>query len=377
MPTIYRRKGNDGKPLKAWYFSYRNAEGKRIVRKGFTDKASTESLAKRMEDQERKIRTGLLSSQEIEGETLRSAPVRDVVERYRNHLERKGGTHRHIRQTINAINNIFGRSSIPSLARMDGGKLLEVLGEIARDRSPRTANYYRGVLKGFLGWCFRMEYLPRVPYWIDTLPKRNENLGRKKNRRSLTDQEALRLIEGVKVLDPVVTKRRGRGGRPLTYLTGGERSLVYLLALETGLRANEIRYLTPDHFVLSNRNLHIILKAEGMKNRRSVNQPIPRSLARELRQYLRNRPPTGKAFDLPEKCGKMLKADLEKIGIPELTREGEIDFHSLRTTFITNLSRKGVSPAVAQRLARHSTITLTIDVYTKIDDRELREAIER
>jgi len=38
-----------------------------------------------------------------------------------------------------------------------------------------------------------------------------------------------------------------------------------------------------------------------------------------------------------------------------------VDFHSLRHTFVTRLARSGVSPKVAQTLARHSTITLTMD----------------
>jgi len=40
------------------------------------------------------------------------------------------------------------------------------------------------------------------------------------------------------------------------------------------------------------------------------------------------------------------------------------DFHALRHTFITNLANSGVHPKVAQALARHSTITLTMDRYT-------------
>ena len=40
------------------------------------------------------------------------------------------------------------------------------------------------------------------------------------------------------------------------------------------------------------------------------------------------------------------------------------DFHALRHTFITNLAQAGVHPKTAQALARHSTITLTMDRYT-------------
>lgn len=41
-----------------------------------------------------------------------------------------------------------------------------------------------------------------------------------------------------------------------------------------------------------------------------------------------------------------------------------VDFHALRHTFITNLARGGVHPKLAQALARHSTITLTMDRYS-------------
>jgi len=40
------------------------------------------------------------------------------------------------------------------------------------------------------------------------------------------------------------------------------------------------------------------------------------------------------------------------------------DFHSLRHWFITGLARASVSPKMAQTLARHSDIRLTLGVYT-------------
>ena len=42
------------------------------------------------------------------------------------------------------------------------------------------------------------------------------------------------------------------------------------------------------------------------------------------------------------------------------------DFHSLRHLFITNLERAGLSPKMAQTLARHSDIRLTLGVYTHV-----------
>ncbi|MBP89859.1 MAG: hypothetical protein CMJ64_24660 [Planctomycetaceae bacterium] len=52
------------------------------------------------------------------------------------------------------------------------------------------------------------------------------------------------------------------------------------------------------------------------------------------------------------------------------------DFHALRKTFITNLSRAGVSPKLAQTLARHSDINLTMNTYTSLEIHDQSAAVE-
>ena len=42
------------------------------------------------------------------------------------------------------------------------------------------------------------------------------------------------------------------------------------------------------------------------------------------------------------------------------------DFHSLRHQYVSNLAAAGIHPKIAQTLARHSTITLTMDRYTHL-----------
>ena len=79
----------------------------------------------------------------------------------------------------------------------------------------------------------------------------------------------------------------------------------------------------------------------------------------------------GKAF-----AGRFLQRDLAEAGISYQDEAGRYaDFHSLRYTFITSLARAGVSPAHAMRLARHSTIALTMDVYTSLSIDDLRAAL--
>ena len=46
------------------------------------------------------------------------------------------------------------------------------------------------------------------------------------------------------------------------------------------------------------------------------------------------------------------------------------DFHANRHTFISNLAKSGVSPKVAQTMARHSDINLTMNVYSHVNMEE-------
>lgn len=51
------------------------------------------------------------------------------------------------------------------------------------------------------------------------------------------------------------------------------------------------------------------------------------------------------------------------------------DFHSLRHQFITDLVASGANPKIAQTLARHSTITLTMDRYTHVGLHDLTASV--
>ena len=72
----------------------------------------------------------------------------------------------------------------------------------------------------------------------------------------------------------------------------------------------------------------------------------------------------------------MIRDDARAAGIPIDTADGALDFHSLRVSFVTSLARSGVHPKVAQMLARHSTMELTMRVYTKLGDGEERAGVE-
>jgi hypothetical protein len=93
------------------------------------------------------------------------------------------------------------------------------------------------------------------------------------------------------------------------------------------------------------------------------------------------KPTSGKVDDLVLVNGvpdiDEVRTDLEKAGIPFLDERGRrIDYHALRTTFITRLSIMKVAPRVAMELARHSDMCLTMKTYTDAGQLPLREVMD-
>ena len=157
-------------------------------------------------------------------------------------------------------------------------------------------------------------------------------------------------------------------------LTGYERVLVYTLALQTGMRANEIRGMTVSCFDFKNRS--VTLTGGYTKNKKTAVFDLKPETASQLNEYLSGKLPNVKAFAMPNQPVKMIKEDLKKAKIPYKTDEVQADFHGLRHSFITNLARAGVHPSDAQALARHSSITLTMNLYTHTKRESLRKIID-
>ena len=70
-------------------------------------------------------------------------------------------------------------------------------------------------------------------------------------------------------------------------------------------------------------------------------------------------------FDVPRQLVKTLDRDLAAAGIAKRGDRGRtIDVHGLRQAFGSMLPVAGVAPRVAQEAMRHSSIDLTMNVYT-------------
>lgn len=68
---------------------------------------------------------------------------------------------------------------------------------------------------------------------------------------------------------------------------------------------------------------------------------------------------------MPDSMVGIFDRDLAAAGIEKEDERGRtLDVHALRHTFGTHLSKAGVAPRVAQAAMRHSSIHLTMNIYT-------------
>jgi integrase len=177
-----------------------------------------------------------------------------------------------------------------------------------------------------------------------------------KQRRALTADEVRRLLEA--------TQNGIRHHKMQPYA----RYLLYRLALETGLRMGEIRSLTVSSFDFRAKPPTVHVEPADTKGKEPADMILSPGTAQALQEHLQGKEPQDRAFRMPPSrhTVDMLKKDLEAAGVPYSLNGKDADCHSLRHTFITNLCLAGVHPAVAQKLARHSSITLTMKYYTHV-----------
>lgn len=159
-------------------------------------------------------------------------------------------------------------------------------------------------------------------------------------------------------------------------MTGPERVMLYRLAIETGLRRNELKSLRVSSFDLEANT--VTARAYMTKNKNLAKLPLRPDTATQLRVFFVGKKPDAQAFAVPVNTAHMIKADEVDAGIPYVDDEGRYaDFHALRHTTASWLAANNVHPKIAQSIMRHSDINLTMSRYTHVFTDQEAEAVAR
>jgi integrase len=178
----------------------------------------------------------------------------------------------------------------------------------------------------------------------------------------------LRFVQKVQTAGEPKRRRRAVTAEQLRRLVAvsGERAIVYLVAVCTGIRRGELDELEWRDVFLEESQPFIAIRSSIGKNKKHVMQPLPRYVADELRKIRpSNVSPNALVFRGGIPSMRVYRRDLAAAGIDYEDAEGRYaDFHALRHTFGTLATLASRTERTVMELMRHSDMKLTAKVYT-------------
>ena len=386
-----------------WYTRISDRDGKRTEHRLCTDKSA--ALIMRGELL-RKIEMGTVKAVDP-FDAAKKRLLSEHLADFAVHLTSKGNTPKHVRLTISRVQAVFTACGFRKLTDVETGKVekhLAALRTPAEDGTQgmgvNTTNHILTALKNFGGWLLREKRVAINPFVH--MRRMNAAVDVRRERRSLSADELTRLISAAQ-----------SSPKSQRFLSGPDRAMLYELAAFTGLRAQECASLTSASFDLRANPPTVTVAAGYSKHRRQDVLPLHPGLAVRLQGWLASKhsddgptiridarrepvrlwPGTwwGRAadmirFDLAaargswlKEAGRDIEEQLRRVRTDFLhveTRKGVADFHALRHSFCTMVANSGVHPSVAKELARHSTITLTMDRYSHVGLADMNAALK-
>jgi integrase len=349
-----------------WQIRYRDETGKerRESTKTRNKEIAQNILAQREKEVER-IKMGIASRQEINQQN--SQNLNDLLKKYRNKMTAEGVSESWIKESLRKINLVAQYKNIENIKDLSRENIEAYIANEIKEKkkTPKTINAVRTVLSAFFEWAVDCEYVSKNP--AKKIKKLNENIGRKKIRRSFSEDELNRIFDAAK-------KRKYRKKNKAE-----ENILIYRLLVGMGLRSTELSLARPHQINFEQNRFTVI--PEHTKNKEPDVLPIRPDLAKDLKAWIER---FGIAQDqriFTFNRGTIRNAflrDLAAAGIPQKNPDGRsVDVHSLRRTFGTMLARAGVPLTTTQRLMRHSTPELTAKLYIDVEPIEMATAIEK
>ena len=375
---------------KKWWGRYRDVDGSEKRVPLATDKKAAQAMLNELVVKVERIVAGLIDPAE---EHL-TRPLERHLDDFHAYLRAKGNSRSHSNQTVRYSRKLARDAGFTFIGDISGAQVQEFLAKLkAKGKSISTCNHYLRAFKGFARWLVREQRtsenrLAHVGFL-------NEKLDRRHDRRALRADELARVIEAA------------RSGGSIEGVLGPDRAMMYVLGAWTGFRKGEIGSLTLKSFCLDGTPATVTVAACYSKRKRTDTQALHPDVVRLFNEWMATKkdlqpddilfPVSRKVSGTERKTAKMMKLDLaaaRKKWIEEGETDGErerressdflkycnaagryADFHATRHTFISNLSRCGVRPKLAQSLARHSDINLTMQVYSHVELEDQNAAI--
>lgn len=348
-----------------WYVEYIDHLGKRCQRKGYRDKKLTDRMRVDIERDLERIQAGEI----VNAPGLRSVPlVVRLVEDWRASMESRQLTEATIKNALGYVTRIIADCGIIKVGDITEKKVSRAIESYRKTIVNQSANHYISAIKVFCNWLVKSGYVESSP--LKNLSKFNPDIDRKTERHAMTPAQVWKLI------DATIAE-----GRIRETMSAVDRAAAYMVAAFTGIRLRELSLLTPESFHLDDVPAWIDIKLREEKARRGAPQIVPNDIVERLKAFIGPRPQGVRIWNQGgwaknRRAAAALKKDLisAKIVAPPGKR---IDFHSLRTAYVTMLARAKVPIQHAQKLARLGSVEIMVKHYQKLASEDLAAEVNR
>lgn len=349
------------------YFSAFRAGGRLVRKRLSTDLSAAKEMLNDLKARADRADFGLLDN---------DLPLAEIRKSYTRHCEQSLRPRTAKRYASN-IANVLSRITARKVSQLS----VEVVMEFRRDRligeagvSPRTVNMDVGAVSTMLNWAVDHRLIGSNPLAsLKPLPADNPT----KERRSLTIEEVDRLfVNSPEHLRPVWRMFMTTGMR-LGELAGmrfadvdfDRGTVTVRAATAKNHRSREIPL--DDEMLATIRRLRAEapLRQPGRGNTEKITERIAERFSREHVFVTKAGTPWhGRLLDRFYAICKRAQIDGAEFG-------GNVDIHSLRVSFATLTLEHGANPKDVQAILGHSTLAMTMSVYTKATERGKRAAV--
>ncbi len=376
-----------------WYGRYKDHKGKTVTCPLCPDKVKAKEILAKLVSDAAQVRHGVKPDPETEAQnkSLQERldwPLARHIADYRAALETKGFTPKRVDLVVFYIQAVVDGCGFQKSGDIEPFAVEKYLAE---QRNPKvvtpppksrrgakrkggsmavsTANNYLQGVRQFYRWLVKNDRALPAKNSVLDIKALNPETDPRHERRPLDPEEFGRFVGAAR-----------QSSKVFRSLSGEDRAVIYTLAAYTGLRESELASLTPESFHLDAPVPFVTVKAKVSKRRKNDQPPLRKDVAELMRTYLKGRPAGQRLWPGSWKVhgAIMVRMDLEAAEIPYQDAGGRVfDFHALRHQFITGLSLAGVAPKVAQELARHSDLKLTMKVYSHVGVYDLTGALDK
>jgi integrase len=339
---------------KKWWGRYRDENGIERRVPLATDKTAAQAMLNEVVKKVERRASGVVDR----FDEHRKRPIAEHLAEFERHLRAKDVSDEQVKFVTYRARRIVESCKAKLTNDLSASCVQAFLSELrSAGTSVQTSNHYLRAIKQFTRWLVRDRRAGDDP--LAFIAMLNVSTDRRHDRRPLSERELTALLNAAEI-GPVVHRMHGQ-----------DRAMLYAIATYTGLRASELASLTPESFKLNDEPPTVTVQAAYSKHRRQDVLPLHASQVSLIRPWLAGKPagtrswPGKRAKD--KKADAMLQYNLAAANILYVDESGlYADLHALRHTFITNMVRSVVNSKTAQSLARHSTIDLTMNVYTSL-----------